>query len=207
MKDLFTMHEELTAKGYHIATVIGSDIYYSNDKETIFFPIAGVESEYDIEKFYFHMLGSSDIKLAKPDKFYKLTFNGEYIGTSYPLVNYEGEEFVLTITSDFTLDRKSEEDYKVIEDMDFIKKELINILDGNIPFIMNEDGDICINTFFGSIKYNDYTLEIWCDEYKAEGYEVYSVLPEIASTLYSAYLPIVLQDEEIKSRLNELIIP
>lgn len=206
MKDLFTMHAELTAKGYQIATIIGRDIYYSNDKETIFFPITGVESKYDIEKFYFHMLGSSGIKLAKPDKFYKLIFNGEYISTSYPLVNYEGEEFVLTITSDFTLNRKSE-DYKVIEDMDYIKKELLDILDGRILFIMNEDGDICINTFFGSIRYNDYTLEIWCDEDKADGYEVDSVLPEIASTLYSAYLPIVLQDEEIKSRLNELIIP
>ena len=207
MKDLFTMHEELTAKGYHIATVIGRDIYYSNDKETIFFPISGVESEYDIEKFYFHMLGAVDIELIKPDKFYKLIFNGEYISTSYPIIKYESEEFVLTTTSDFTLDRKSEEDYKVIEDMDSIKKELIDILDGKIPFIMNVDGDICINTFFGSIRYNDYSLDIWCSEEKASGYEVDSVISEIASTLYSAYLPIVLQDEEIKSRLNDLIIP
>lgn len=37
--------------------------------------------------------------------------------------------------------------------------------------------------------------------------EIESILPKIASQLYSSYLPIVLQDEEIKSRLNELIIP
>ena len=206
MKDLFTIHEELTAKGYRITNVMLNKIYYSNDRETISIPITGVECEYDTEKFYFHLLGKLNVNLVKPDKFYKLIFNDEYIGTSYPVFTYDGQEFLSDITSDFEVYKKDKDDY-IIEDMDLIKQELLDILDGNIPFIMNEDGDICINTFFGYIKYNDYTLEIWCDTKQSDGFEVDSVLPEIASTLYSAYLPIVLKDEEIKSRLNEIIIP
>lgn len=207
MKDLFTVHEELADKGYTISFITEDRLFYSNEEKTISVPVTGVDSEYDIDTNPIYIDNYMNAKLVKPNKFYKFQDEDGLTNYAYPFLLYEGEEYLLSISSDFSILKKSDYECEEITDLSPIKQELLDILDGNIPFIMTEDGDICINTFFGSIKYNDYTLEIWCDTKQSNGYEVDSVLPEIASTLYSAYLPIVLQDEELKSRLNELIIP